>query len=107
MTSLYGRFIPIVFIFILLFSIADILTSYINLNTVKTDERLVDHTTQVREELCNALLALVDAETGQRGFLITGDDKYLDPDKHAVSMINIHLDRLKQLIRDDRNQQKH
>ena len=30
-------------------------------------------------EMRNILVDLLDAETGQRGFLLTGDEKYLDP----------------------------
>ena len=34
----------------------------------------VDHTFQVMSAIDNALLQLQDAETGQRGFIITGDE---------------------------------
>jgi signal transduction histidine kinase len=40
------------------------------------------------------LLGLDDAETGQRGFLLTGDDQYLEPYKRAVHTIPIELKRL-------------
>ena len=36
----------------------------------------------------NALLSsLKDAETGQRGFLLTGEDRYLDPYRQALTEI--------------------
>ena len=37
----------------------------------------VDHTFKVMSAIDNALLQLQDAETGQRGFIITGDESYL------------------------------
>jgi hypothetical protein len=37
----------------------------------------VDHTFQVMSAIDSALLNLQDAETGQRGFIITGDESYL------------------------------
>lgn len=39
----------------------------------------VDHTFQTLSAIDNALMRLQDAETGQRGFIITGDDDYLAP----------------------------
>jgi CHASE3 domain sensor protein len=37
------------------------------------------HTTDVLETLQLALDAMVDQETGVRGYLISGDEKFLDP----------------------------
>jgi PAS domain S-box-containing protein len=40
----------------------------------------------------NALLSsLKDAETGQRGFLLTGDDRYLDPYRQALTDVPANL----------------
>jgi len=38
--------------------------------------------------------SLTDAETGQRGFLLTGDDRYLDPYRQALTQIPASLDAL-------------
>ena len=46
------------------------------------------------------LLAVQDAETGQRGFLLTGRAYYLDPYHHAAARITPVLDRLEELGRD-------
>ena len=46
-------------------------------------------------ETTNVLLAsLTDAETGQRGFLLTGEDRYLVPYKRALNEIYPDLDTL-------------
>src|ERR1700704_3898213 len=43
----------------------------------------------------NALLsALKDAETGQRGFLLTGDDQYLSPYRRALTDVPVLLSDL-------------
>src|SRR5580704_2139959 len=43
----------------------------------------------------NALLSsLRDAETGQRGFLLTGQDRYLEPYRQALTKISPALDTL-------------
>lgn len=47
----------------------------------------------------DALLSnLVDAEAGQRGFLLTGDNRYLDPYNRAVQAIPHDLTDLKSLL---------
>lgn len=50
----------------------------------------------------NAFLATVeDAETGQRGYLLTGDTSYLAPYYAAIRAIDGHLDRIAQSEADD------
>lgn len=44
---------------------------------------------------------VLDAETGQRGYLLTGDEKYLVPYNAATSKINSTLDRLRAAYADD------
>lgn len=44
---------------------------------------------------------VLDAETGQRGYLLTGDEKYLVPYSAATSKINSTLDRLRAAYADD------
>ena len=43
------------------------------------------------------LSTLKDAETGQRGFIITGDEKYLAPYEEALPLIQEEIDRLRRL----------
>jgi len=40
---------------------------------------LVTHSHKTKETLSQVHSALIDAETGQRGFIITGAERYLDP----------------------------
>jgi PAS domain S-box-containing protein len=53
------------------------------------------HTQQVVNAADGLLAAVIDAETGQRGYLLTGDKKYLEPYAAALSVIP---DRLRSLI---------
>ncbi len=50
------------------------------------------------------LIAMVDAETGQRGYLITGEDRYLDPYNHSLKSINSLMSELKELTSESPNQ---
>jgi len=65
----------------------------------------VAHTRQVLYELSQTESLLKDAETGQRGFLYTGDSKYLAPYNAAVSQIGPHLDNLDKLTEGNARQQ--
>jgi PAS domain S-box-containing protein len=65
----------------------------------------VTHTQQVLFELSQTESLLKDAEIGQRGFLYTGDPKYLAPYNLAISQIEVHLANLSQLAADNPRQQ--
>ncbi|MGD0231527.1 MAG: CHASE3 domain-containing protein [Syntrophorhabdales bacterium] len=65
------------------------------------------HTYQVLYELDNTLSALKDAETGQRGFIITGRDEYLEPYSAGVRAERRGFDALAALTRDNPTQQQH
>ena len=52
--------------------------SYGRISVLSTTSVQVDNSHKVLEHLAAYLGALRDAETGQRGFVITGDDSYLD-----------------------------
>jgi methyl-accepting chemotaxis protein len=72
--------------------------------------RLIDnstwqtHTYEVLTELEALLSLLKDAETGQRGFLLTGEESYLKPYHDAKGGIGRALERLKDLTRDNPDQ---
>lgn len=56
----------------------------------------------------NQLLSLAkDAETGQRGFVITGDERYLAPFNEATSQISGKLKELESSIADEGDYQKY
>lgn len=61
----------------------------------------VDHTFMVLSAIDTALLRLQDAETGQRGFIITGNDSYLAPFQAGQSDIPKVLTDLGDLVADN------
>jgi PAS domain S-box-containing protein len=73
---------------------------------------LVENSNQVRitQELINRrekLLSLIkDAETGQRGYLLTGNKSYLEPYQIAVNQINQEIKTLKSLTAKQKHQQQ-
>lgn len=64
------------------------------------DEQLVDvgHTYEVRRQARELILALIDAETGQRGYLLTQDDRYLVPYEQATGLIDQYYASLVDLL---------
>jgi CHASE3 domain sensor protein len=65
----------------------------------------VDHTFQVMSAIDSALLQLQDAETGQRGFIITGDESYLAPFEAGRNKLVEVLSHLSGLVSDNAEQQ--
>ncbi len=60
----------------------------------------------IRTRTSRVIALLLDAETGQRGFLLTQDPKYLEPYEAARRQIEPDIERLKELHRADPDQQK-
>ena len=67
--------------------------SYRNITGLIEYDGWVEHSNQVRIELANLLSELKDAETGQRGYLLTGNDTYLEPWEAASRKIKGTFDR--------------
>ncbi len=76
-----------------------------NIDRIAEDERWFAHSHEVVGALTDTLSMLKDAETGQRGYLITGDPAYLEPYNAALPAIRDALRRLKALTADNPSQQ--
>lgn len=82
------------------------ITSYQSTNRfIETSESTV-HTYKVLTKLQNILSLLKDAETGQRGYIITGKDSYLEPYQNAIKELSGEINELKTLTADNANQQR-
>jgi putative nucleotidyltransferase with HDIG domain/PAS domain S-box-containing protein len=69
----------------------------------------VDETLIILHELDETLSLVTEVESGQRGYIITGEEKYLESYHKAISAttgITQHLRELRRLTRDNPNQQK-
>jgi len=78
---------------------------YRNIGQLRENDAWVIHTHEVLEALEGVLSTMRDSETSDRGYLITGDDRYLKPYNAAVAAIRENVQRLKQLTRDNPLQQ--
>lgn len=66
--------------------------------SVSQASKWVTHTHQVRTELFAAQSDMRDAESGQRGYLLTGKKSYLEPYHKGVQNIDGRLTRIKDLV---------
>ena len=64
------------------------------------------HTYEVLRNLDQTVAQLTDAETGQRGYVLTGEESYLEPYRAAIKNIDRQIGDLKTLTSDNSNQQK-
>ncbi len=68
------------------------------------NDELVAHTVEVRRQIANVLTDLVNAETGQRGYVITARDEFLQPYTLALAEIDRDLTELRRLTSDNAEQ---
>ena len=106
MQTFYKRFsVTIGFALLLALLVANTFVMRRQLHVQLERQTWVSHTRQVLFELQRVELLLTQAETGQRGFLYTGDPKYLVPFETAISQVDPQIDNLAQLTADNPHQQ--
>jgi PAS domain S-box-containing protein len=72
-----------------------------NIREVAVSLQWVSHTNEVLARLEAGLSTLKDAETGQRGYLLTGEASYLEPYREAVDRLPGQIAGLRQLTLDN------
>src|SRR6202790_2067972 len=93
-----SRAIALVVAFLLL--VALLVIAEINQSGQNEINRIISLSQQRQVLLVELLSELSDAEAGQRGFLLTDDEKYLQPYQSARDRAEPTLDRLGNLFRD-------
>ena len=79
--------------------------AYSNIRTLWEDNQKIVHSYQVITTLDELLSTMKDAETGQRGFLLTYNERYLEPYNSALLAVKSQLSRLAELTSDNPKQQ--
>jgi signal transduction histidine kinase/DNA-binding response OmpR family regulator/CHASE3 domain sensor protein len=75
--------------------------SYFAIQNLVKSSALVNHTNNVILELESTLSILKDAETGQRGYLLTGMPEFLTPFNDAREKIGAHIGKVTELTQDN------
>ena len=83
-----GNFSFLGFVFAITILLIAGIFSFVNLTTLIESNSQVSQTLLTLTKLEETLTLLVDAETGQRGYIITGDEAYLEPYLNAVDAEN-------------------
>src|ERR1700733_11797900 len=89
----------------IIFFLATGAVAYFNFQTLKADSALVVHSGDTLTALEDVLSTVKDAETGQRGYLLTGNESYLQPYSAAAQEMGARLDALQRLTLDNPTQQ--
>lgn len=75
--------------------------AYINLTTLRENTEAIVHSHEVIITLDELLSSTQDAETGQRGFLLTNNERYLDPYNTALDTIPAKIQEIGELTSDN------
>ena len=78
---------------------------YDRLRVIEWAKNMRIQTTDVLETLQAAMDAMVDQETGVRGYLITGDERFLEPYRRGGTAYTAAIQRLRDLTADNPAQQ--
>jgi PAS domain S-box-containing protein len=79
--------------------------SFLSVTQLDEDTKIEQHTREVISALRRVLATITQAVTGQRGYLITGDETFLQPYTRAVETIDTELQELRRLTADNPKQQ--
>lgn len=85
---------------VMMFFIVSGLIGYSNIQMLRENSRNVAHTHEVITSLDELLSILKDAETGQRGYVLTGNQKYLKPYNDAIQAVGEQIAKVDMLIED-------
>lgn len=90
---------------IAIFIVASVLVA-IQFNESIKNNRWTAHTYEVLLESEHILASLVNIETGQRGYLLAGEDSFLEPLRQGEQNFNTAYTRIRELTGDNANQQQ-
>ncbi len=98
--------LQVVFSISVILLILSLVASFYSTQRLIANSQLVNHTNEVLLESENIISHLKDAETGQRGYLITLDSDFLNPYNGAYDKANRSYSALKNLTIDNDVQQR-
>ena len=83
-----------------LFIVAAVALAF-NLTRLKSSFSFVEHTNEVLRNISSSERALLEAESGERGYLLTGESVYLESYNRSRDLLPKILEALRQLISDN------
>ena len=98
--------IKIIFLFVAVALLVLSSMSYFRIKNLIDESEWVDHTQAVKSELDKTFSDLIELESNQRGYLLTKDSVFLLPIFTANANLNLHLDTIASLTKDNPLQQQ-
>ena len=89
----------------ILFFVGSGLVAHRNTSILRNDAGMIFHSHEVIVAIGELRSSVQDAETGQRGFLLTGNERYLEPYEAALLNVERQIDKLTTLTSDNAAQQ--
>lgn len=89
---------------VVIFFVSSGVVSFRNARFLMDDVQRVAHTHEVITSLDSVVGLMKDAESGQRGYVITGDAAYLEPYTRARAGITDHIAKTEALVQDNSEQ---
>jgi PAS domain S-box-containing protein len=83
-----------------------VVISYFSLIRLNENAAWVEHTHEVLGRLQSLLGAITDSESAERGYVITGDESYLEPYRQSAQIVEVQERRLHELMADNGPQQQ-
>src|SRR5579872_3140063 len=106
MKQLLTRNLQLGFGLSLLFLIGISAASYVSIQNLFKSSDLVTHSNQVIKKLEYTISVMKDAETGQRGYLLTGNEVFLEPYEGSYQKAVAAVTDFQQLTKDNPQQQR-
>jgi signal transduction histidine kinase len=97
-----GRLLTLGFVVAVVTLLIVSISAYVRIGALIRDQAAATQAAQVQTRIDATLSAIKDAETGQRGYLITGDDAYLAPYLDSLQAIKGDIKALDRSITDPR-----
>lgn len=101
-----SRKLATAFLLVIAVAFATSALTWRNLSALEQNNQWTDHTHKVIAQASAIGAAMVDAETGVRGYLISGADNFLEPYRNSGKAFRSALDEAKRLTADNPSQQK-
>ena len=99
-SSAAARWIGVAGAALFLYFALDATLSVRNVEKLREESAAVAHTHAVVTAIEKVMSDLKDAETGQRGFVITGNEDYLEPYRQAATRVEPDLQSVAGLVED-------
>jgi signal transduction histidine kinase/FixJ family two-component response regulator len=95
------QFYKLVVVAWLTFSLGSVVLALVSWHQLSARMNYGKGVTFTRDELREVYQSLLDLETGERGYVITGDKKFLEPFDNAETNLPAHFENLVRLVHDD------